>query len=67
MTPATPPTPDIEAPGRPGQLGGFARSLADGGVNIEFVYSDHDHQLIVGVDDLAAARRVVAALAPRGG
>jgi organic hydroperoxide reductase OsmC/OhrA len=51
------------AQGTPGQLGAFARAMADAGVNIESVYSDHDHQLIVGVDDndLDAARRVSAA------
>jgi organic hydroperoxide reductase OsmC/OhrA len=42
----------------PGQLGALARAMADAGVNIECVYSDHDHQLILCVDDLAAARRV---------
>jgi len=43
---------------RPGQLGALARAMADAGVNIEAVYSDHDRQLILGVDDLAAAQRV---------
>ncbi len=47
--------------GTPGQLGAFARALADAGVNIECVYSDHDNQLIVAVDDLEAGRRVAAA------
>ncbi len=44
----------------PGQLGTLARKMADAGVNIECVYSDHDHQLILVVDDLAAGRRVAA-------
>lgn len=44
--------------GEPGQLGKFARALADAGVNIEVQYSDHDHQLIVVVDDMEAGRVV---------
>ncbi|MCC6241850.1 MAG: amino acid-binding ACT domain-containing protein [Gemmatimonadaceae bacterium] len=44
--------------GEPGQLGKFARALADAGVNIEVQYSDHDHQLIVVVDDIDAGRIV---------
>jgi len=44
--------------GEPGQLGKFARALADVGVNIEVQYSDHDHQLIVVVDDMEAGRVV---------
>ena len=46
--------------GEPGQLGKFARRLADAGVNIEVQYSDHDHQLIVVVDDLEKGREVSA-------
>ena len=42
----------------PGQLGKFTRILADAGINIEVLYSDHDHQLIVVVDDLGRARAV---------
>lgn len=42
----------------PGQLGLLARAMADAGVNIECVYSDHDHQLILCVDDAIAAARV---------
>ncbi|HEY8372371.1 MAG TPA: hypothetical protein VIL00_06470 [Pseudonocardiaceae bacterium] len=36
---------------RPGQLGAITRALADAGVNIEVQYSDHDHRLILVVDD----------------
>ena len=50
---------------RPGQLGAVARALADAGVNIEVVYSDHDHQLVLVVDDEAAAARVVASWSAR--
>ena len=35
----------------PGQLGRITRCMADAGVNIEVLYSDHDHQLILVVDD----------------
>jgi len=45
----------------PGQLGTLARRMAEAGVNIECVYSDHDHQLILVVDDEAAGRRVADA------
>ncbi|MBA2305691.1 MAG: amino acid-binding ACT domain-containing protein [Acidobacteria bacterium] len=45
----------------PGQLGKIARRMADAGVNIEVQYSDHDHQLILVVDDLERARAVAAA------
>jgi hypothetical protein len=32
--------------------------MAEAGVNIEVIYSDHDHQLILVVDDLAKGRAV---------
>lgn len=43
---------------RPGQLGATCRRLAEAGVNIEVLYSDHDHRLILVVDDTIAAARV---------
>lgn len=43
---------------RPGQLGLLTRRMAEAGVNIEVLYSDHDHQLILVVDDLARGRTV---------
>jgi hypothetical protein len=46
---------------RPGQLGALTRRMADAGVNIEVLYSDHDHQLVLVVDDPAAARAVADA------
>lgn len=48
----------------PGQLGLLTRRMAEAGVNIEVLYSDHDHQLILVVDDLARAREVSEAWAP---
>ena len=47
--------------GRPGQLGELTRRMAEAGVNIEVLYSDHDHNLVLVVDDLAAAHAVSAA------
>ena len=55
--------PRRDARAEPGQLGKIARRMADAGVNIEVQYSDHDHQLILVVDDLARAREVAAAWA----
>ena len=42
----------------PGQLGLLTRRMAEAGVNIEVLYSDHDHQLILIVDDLVRGRAV---------
>ncbi len=42
----------------PGQLGKISRRMAEAGVNIEVLYSDHDHQLIRVVDDIARGRAV---------
>lgn len=42
----------------PGQLGLLTRRMAEAGVNIEVLYSDHDHQLILVVDDVEKGRRV---------
>jgi hypothetical protein len=44
--------------GEAGQLGKLTRRMAEAGVNIEVLYSDHDHQLVLVVDNLAAAREV---------
>jgi hypothetical protein len=32
--------------------------MADAGINIEVLYSDHDHQLILVVDDAERGREV---------
>src|SRR6185436_21148780 len=42
----------------PGQLGMLTRRMAEAGVNIEVLYSDHDHRLILVVDDIARGRAV---------
>ena len=44
--------------GEPGQLGKLTRRIAEAGVNIEVLYSDHDHQLVLVVDDVEKARTV---------
>lgn len=44
--------------GEPGQLGKISRRMAEAGVNIEVLYSDHDHRLILVVDDIARGRAV---------
>ena len=44
--------------GTPGQLGMFARRMADAGINIQVQYSDHDNQLVVVVDDPKKGRQV---------
>lgn len=41
-----------------GQLGKITRRMADAGVNIEILYSDHDHQLILVVDDIEKGQAV---------
>jgi len=42
----------------PGQLGLLTRRMAEAGVNIEVLYSDHAHQLILVVDDITRGREV---------
>lgn len=42
----------------PGQLGKLARQMGDAGINIEVMYSDHENQLILVVDDVERARAV---------
>jgi hypothetical protein len=43
---------------QPGQLGKISRMMAEAGVNIEVIYSDHQNQLILVVDDLEKGRVV---------
>ena len=42
----------------PGQLGKISRMMADAGVNIEVIYSDHHNQLILVVDDFEKGKAV---------
>jgi hypothetical protein len=42
----------------PGQLGKLTRLLAVAGVNIEVIYTDHEHQLVLVVDDVTAGQKV---------
>jgi hypothetical protein len=43
---------------RPGQLGAICRKMAEAGVGIEVLYSDHANRLILVVDDAERGRRV---------
>jgi len=43
---------------QPGQLGKISRMMAEAGVNIEVIYSDHQNQLILVVDDLAKGQAI---------
>jgi hypothetical protein len=52
--------------GVPGQLGKLARRMADAEVNLEVQYSDHDHQLILVVDNVPRAREVASRWAEEG-
>jgi hypothetical protein len=47
----------------PGQLGKICRRMAEAGVNIEVLYSDHDHQLILVVNDIVKGQAVSEAWA----
>ena len=42
----------------PGQLGKLSLRMADAGVNIEVLYSDHNHNLIMIVDNMEKGRAV---------
>lgn len=52
--------------GLPGQLGRICRRMAEAGLNIEVLYSDHQNQLILVVDDFECGRRVSQAWARAG-
>ena len=47
----------------PGQLGLLARRMAEAGVNIVVLYSDHEHRLVLVVDDLPRGRAIAEAWA----
>ncbi len=44
----------------PGQLGLLTGRMAEERVNIEALYSDHDHQLVLVTDDLGRAASIAA-------
>jgi hypothetical protein len=44
----------------PGSAGNCLRRIADAGVNLELVYLATATRLVIGVDDLAAARAALA-------
>ena len=43
---------------QPGQLGKLARRMAEEGINIEVMYSDHANQLILVVDEFTKGQEV---------
>jgi len=45
----------------PGQLGALCTRLGEAGVNIQVMYSDHDHQLVLVVDDPTTGRAITDA------
>jgi len=51
----------------PGQLGMLTRRMADAGVNIEVLYSDHDHQMILVVDNFEKGKAVSEAWTKESG
>lgn len=50
----------------PGQLGALTGLMAAAGVNIEALYSDHEHRLILVVDQVERARTVARDWEGRG-
>ena len=44
---------------QPGELGRFARRLAEAGVNLQLLYLTTGGELVVGADDLEAARKAL--------
>ena len=48
-------------PDRPGELAMITRRLADASVNVRFVYLATETRVVIGVDDITAARQVLDA------
>ena len=46
----------VEAEDHPGELGRVARAVADAGINITVMYLASDTRIVLGSDDLPAAR-----------
>ena len=46
----------LDIANRPGGLGEVARKIADAGVNVDLVYVASGERIVIGADDLGAAR-----------
>jgi hypothetical protein len=44
----------------------LTRRMSEAGINIEVLYSDHDHRLVLVVDDVGRARTVADAWMQEG-
>ena len=51
---------DIGGPGRPGIAGAFFRKLADANVKVDLCYITEDARVVVGVNDIEAARKAIS-------
>jgi hypothetical protein len=49
----------VEAEDHPGELGRIARAVADAGVNLTVMYLASDTRIVLGADDLAAAKNAL--------
>ena len=46
-------------PDRPGELSMITQRLADASVNVRFIYLATETRVVIGVDDITAARQVL--------
>ncbi len=51
---------DIGGAGSPGTAGAFFRKLADANVKVDLCYITEDARLVVGVNDIEAARKAIS-------
>lgn len=49
----------LDVENRAGGLGEVARKIADAGVNVELIYVASGERIVIGADDLGAARRAL--------
>jgi hypothetical protein len=49
----------LPMPDRPGELSMITRRLADASVNVRFVYLATETRVVIGVDDISQARRLL--------
>jgi hypothetical protein len=49
----------VPMPDRPGEVSMILQRLADAGVNIRFLYLATETRVVIGVDDITAARQVL--------